>query len=1586
VSSLSSLVSNRIGYRVLLLTALLSMLFGSFHCCLAGDFDLTLVSLNPQNFPYIYLDVSASDDSLPESAFTVYEDGTKQTDQFQVVPPSQGGGVKVVDIAFLMDNSGSMDNEQAAVAANVDAFVDALDDQGFDYALGLCRFGAGDDNGFPILEDAGALTEDPTYFLDDLWARNTIDGGFEPGWDAICDAAAGFNFRPGALKVLILITDENVTGDGNQGNHSKQEAIDALDANGMLLFALIDQDTTSIDNYGTIAQGSGGAHYDVEAQFDDILQEISGAVGNTYRISYKSSDPTLDGIERTVDIEVASGGQQDSCSGTYIPGAAPTIVRTQATVNLGLQPWAAGTQFTIQADVEDTVAPDVQGVTLHYRTRGEIPYTPVEMTPGSTRYTGNIPGGDVEQPGIEYYISATDGQSTVTAPSVGAAANPYQIAIFPNVRPLITHVPIATYQPGAPVDVTADVVDQTNLIDSVSIFCRNAGQLVYQEVPMQPGAGNSYEAQIPQGVASGQDIEYYVKATDDYGVSSYSCGDPDAPHVIAPAGGAPGGPVTEIIIGAVRFKCPTGFTVTGSVYSANGEVNVSDLLYFIGSIELDQDTAMVTATGRVEVRTNLSLIGTLVVFTETTYEFDASDFEFLWTGNLTCGFDLSDILPGIGGIEAVFVDYEFVSLTIEAHLEIPLAKDPNEAIRIDIDKIVITKDGITDIEVGFQAPEVLGFPLEQLEIDFEGTRQGYRLDIFAIFQFPWPYEVGVEVRFGLLNGKLNTLIIIASDLNFLVYTGPPGMWLEKLGGGVEDLQIPEQTGWYFTAGMSFAPVAPGPKVVFVDGEIKLDAAGTFEATVGIRLFDADNEPFANGKLMINSSGGYVKGDMTITVLRLDGTIAVGADGAFGGYLTGTVAIQRDWPIIGLFCCGFASTCRDPLFGFEYPCNWQCQDEVVVPVASVVFLGEPEEHAKIGLEVNLGPLGTHGLTYTEDPGYTEGVAVGDLHIGTNIQKLREAVDQIVSSAGRLGPQALGTSFRVDEKTPFVLAAASWDRGDMDLAVVLPSGEVVNSAQMILDPTAYQYRKGFIQGEWRALVVVNNPQAGEWTILPDNVSGVETYDIAVYGADPAPSVDVTGIRHVGNTVEIDWETRNADGADLWFFRTPSCGTLAGASAITSDPITVSGDSGTYTWDATGTPTGVYYISAIVDDQRSAPRTACSGDAVSVVNPDQLPAPTNLAANRIDNDSVELRWDYAGPAGSTKGFIAYYTNEPHAVIFTGQLVVLEGETCTLDGLPSTDRYCFAVAAVDEENNVGVLSSFAYIGGGDEWSNRPPVFDSAPPDACQAGTPMVYLATAVDPDGDPVTYSLVKGPTDATLDEQTGLLTWTPTGLRERTQSFEIDAEDGFGGSASQAFTLDVTLEPTSGGAPLPIPELEDAIAAYVGQELVLDGCIDAAPGQSISYLWEVVLAPSADSYDLISGTSCSTGFRARVPGTFRLRLTATDSAGTTTTLEIVIEASAVEYPGQVICAPNPVRTEGVAFFYETPPNTRDARILIYGIDGRLITELELDPEGTRHPSVGTWQPQDESGRALANGAYLYVLVADNRVIDWKKLVIYR
>ncbi len=100
----------------------------------------------------------------------------------------------------------------------------------------------------------------------------------------------------------------------------------------------------------------------------------------------------------------------------------------------------------------------------------------------------------------------------------------------------------------------------------------------------------------------------------------------------------------------------------------------------------------------------------------------------------------------------------------------------------------------------------------------------------------------------------------------------------------------------------------------------------------------------------------------------------------------------------------------------------------------------------------------------------------------------------------------------------------------------------------------------------------------------------------------------------------------------------------------------------------------------------------------------------------------------------------------------------------------------------------------------NQPPSISSTPLLNATAGVEYSYQATATDPDGDQLTYSVSQLPAGANINSQTGLLSWTPGSGQLGDHNIALEVSDGQGGSDSQSFTLTVER---SNSAPLATPQ---------------------------------------------------------------------------------------------------------------------------------------------------------------------------------------
>ncbi|GAM10729.1 protein sidekick-2 [Geobacter sp. OR-1] len=116
----------------------------------------------------------------------------------------------------------------------------------------------------------------------------------------------------------------------------------------------------------------------------------------------------------------------------------------------------------------------------------------------------------------------------------------------------------------------------------------------------------------------------------------------------------------------------------------------------------------------------------------------------------------------------------------------------------------------------------------------------------------------------------------------------------------------------------------------------------------------------------------------------------------------------------------------------------------------------------------------------------------------------------------------------------------------------------------------------------------------------------------------------------------------------------------------------------------------------------------------------------------------------------------------------------------------------------------------------NSEPVISSTPVTSAVELHPYSYQVIAADPQGDPLSYTLVTAPAGMTV-SATGLLTWTPTVIQYGANPVTVRASDG-SLSAEQSFTIDVGYNQTPVISSSPVTVAADG-AAYSYQVVASD-----------------------------------------------------------------------------------------------------------------------------------------------------------------------
>jgi Mg-chelatase subunit ChlD len=109
----------------------------------------------------------------------------------------------IIDIIFLLDISGSMENNIQAVGNHLSDMADMFVEKGLDFTLGIVKFRYVKFLVFPQTKDIGKYQR---------LLKNVKCGGDERAYDAIVKAIGMVKFRQGAKRQFIIVTDEKMKG------------------------------------------------------------------------------------------------------------------------------------------------------------------------------------------------------------------------------------------------------------------------------------------------------------------------------------------------------------------------------------------------------------------------------------------------------------------------------------------------------------------------------------------------------------------------------------------------------------------------------------------------------------------------------------------------------------------------------------------------------------------------------------------------------------------------------------------------------------------------------------------------------------------------------------------------------------------------------------------------------------------------------------------------------------------------------------------------------------------------------------------------------------------------------------------------------------------------------------------------------------------------------------------------------------------------------------------------------------------------------------------------------------------------------
>ncbi len=239
------------------------------------------------------------------------------TDEFN---QNSSDTINKVDIVWVVDDSGSMGDDQQSLATNFSAFIDEFITRSIDFKMGITTTDLDKKNGrfvhdLDLLTQAKAQADENQFKQDftDTILVGTRGSGREKAFDNMVESTVNPNnngfFRDDALLAVIIVTDEPEQGADFVQTYADQLLAFKGDRNNYLKVYPIhrvfgdDRDQRFVD----IATLTNGFTADIQGDFFKNLRDIGGSIVNligSFVLTQTPVDPTgitieVDGVFQT---------------------------------------------------------------------------------------------------------------------------------------------------------------------------------------------------------------------------------------------------------------------------------------------------------------------------------------------------------------------------------------------------------------------------------------------------------------------------------------------------------------------------------------------------------------------------------------------------------------------------------------------------------------------------------------------------------------------------------------------------------------------------------------------------------------------------------------------------------------------------------------------------------------------------------------------------------------------------------------------------------------------------------------------------------------------------------------------------------------------------------------------------------------------------------------------------------------------------------------------------------------------------------------------------------------------------------------
>jgi hypothetical protein len=837
--------------------------------------------------------------------------------------------------------------------------------------------------------------------------------------------------------------------------------------------------------------------------------------------------------------------------------------------------------------------------------------------------------------------------------------------------------------------------------------------------------------------------------------------------------------INSLKFGTIQINAFSFTSIGSTIVRASGNVNINNIIWFSGYIDVDTNTFNPKISGNCEIF--IPITGIPMLSKVTLYEGDFS-VEIWGSDGILKNFinNSSDVRKflKIAGLNVKIDDIYLVEDGVKIEGDIQF--NNIFGLNLHLKDILIKKNDWPKISFLININDIQllsGLRLDKLKLSYDTQNDVFIGD--AYLKTP-AFQVGC--KFGISQGSLDSIELRSGGLNIPI--GTTGLSMKSLIGGIYNLKNPPME-IRLKANVSTIDPLISQIVQLQDLGLSYLLPSTITGSGNLTLFNKYNLSEAYFTLSYPS------------YLKFGGNINI--DNLFNGKALLNLSLAPNWEISGTLSGsllirdgeGFPyDLLKSPPFSFSFPIiigNTSNHFRNFLTWGSLIFNVWPI-NLEIAYSIDFEPV-LKGNPPNFIFGYNGYNANNEIFVGDI------SVNKIISNQNRFEGMSLNISASSPNKYLEVegnlLSQTIPIKKDYDKIIIRvggvnsfpvtsiknPDGLVFNPSDTInLNKNKIKFISDFMNK--KVFWIIDNPKIGNW-LLSINNNGSYVLDVITFV--PVPIFEFLEFETDNTTDEIKWFSSFSDTSTKISLYYDNDAKNFDGGLIAKDISVKSGINVYYwPWEKQNLMPGAYYIYGVIE--RNGEKFYKYSNGRIIIKP-RLKSPTNLIATEKDG-KIKLEW--VSTSELKDGYIIKYWDigDERRVNY---LTVRDTNQIELETVIPGRDYKFSIEAFNSLNQLSSPTFSNILNYVSLTSNNFPVIRFNEYDSLLVTQWSYYQLNlpAIDKDGDNLLYTLIEGPDGMSINNN-GIVKWFPASVKSKTQDIKVRVTDGLGGYDTISLSL--------------------------------------------------------------------------------------------------------------------------------------------------------------------------------------------------------